>query len=159
MESHESGTEPEDKQVDIAEARESLLAIDEARRTAVENSKAPAGYYPSIALGFGFTIVGLQAGFPWGTLTTILGVLIVMLEIYLYSNSVPTWAYGKIFGQGSWAFWILFLSALSALVVVLVVRTILASVIAAVLVVVVWAIFGPIWDRAYRRQLQQGDQA
>lgn len=136
------------------EARESLAAIADAKRTTAENSKAPAGYYSVIGLAMGLLQIGLPLQFTWRLPLLLVAMLLVIGAVVWYSQTVSTWAWASLRGHGAWLFWLMMVFPLIGFAVVVPTQSLGIAVASAAVTVVAWSVLGPLWDRAYRRQME-----
>lgn len=144
----------ESNQTTTDTAKASLEAIASAKKTTAALSKAPRGYYSLLGLGMGCIILGIPMGTPWSIIASLMALTLVVVAIVWYSRSVPTWSMGNPFGTGAWLFWIMVAVALVGATVSYTSQNLLVSCICATTVVIAWTLLGPLWDTAYRHQLE-----
>lgn len=140
--------------MDASEAQSALDSISKARRSAAEVSKAPPGYYALLGLAYALLVVSasFEGGWIWAFQGLTWAVLIA--SVFWYSRAVTTWGWGNIFGKGAFWFWLMMVVGVGALVSSFLVSELWFSIVVGAVTVVVWAVLGPVWDRAYRAQLE-----
>lgn len=140
--------------MDDKEAKDSLAAIAEAKRTTAANSKAPPGYYALLGLAMGLFLVALPLDLMWSPLLLVVAILIVIGSITWYSRTVSTWAWASLRGHGAWIFWLMMVFQFVGFVIVVPTQRLDLALISAAVTFITWSGLGPLWDRAYRRQLE-----
>ena len=140
--------------MDASEAQSALDSISKARRSAAEVSKAPPGYYAVIGLVLALLIVSVSFEGAWTWVVLAAAWVVLIAAVFWYSRTVSTWGWGNLFGKGAFWFWLMVVVGAGALVSSYLVRELWFSIVVGAVTVVVWAVLGAVWDRAYRAQLE-----
>lgn len=137
------------------EAAEALDSIDVTRRELAPRLKAPRGYYTYLSVGAGLLIlsVPLESGWRWVLLLAAVG--IILSSMYWYRNSTGAWSIANIFARSAWRFWVMLLLFLGGYLATAITERMAVAIPSAIGVILVWSIIGPMWDRDYRRSVEE----
>jgi len=136
------------------EAAEALESIDVTRRALAPRLTAPRGYYAYLSVGAGLLILSapLESGLRWVLMMAAAGVFVSAM--YWYRNSTGTWSIANVFDVSAWRFWLMILPFLAGFLAAAITELMWVAIAAAIGVVLLWSIVGPIWDRDFRRQVE-----
>lgn len=139
--------------MDANEARDALDQIAQTRHEVAERSQAPRGYYAAIGFVQALFITSFAVVVPWNFLLLVPGLVILGVTVGWYRGTVGTWSMANLRGQGSWLFWLMVAVTVAGVAVAITSPSVLVAIIAGAVVFVAYAVLGPIWDRAYQRQV------
>lgn len=139
---------------DANEAAAALESIGHAKEVTAKASAAPPGYYALLGLAMGSFIVSQVLEQPTSLLLIGLAAAFLVGAVSWYAKRVPTWSFGRVFDRTAWAFWVMMAAAAGAIAVAVWSESLTIALLAGGSTFVVWTVFGPIWDRAYRQQLE-----
>lgn len=136
---------------------EALSSISEAKHQTAKMSEAPAGYYAT--LGFAVALLIISPITHMAITFTLIAVACALLAIAVsrYAKKVPTWSFGKLFHPTAWAFWTMTILAFIGIFGSSIAGNVPFAIAAAIVVFIAWAALGPVWDRAYRKQMESED--
>ncbi len=136
-------------------ALDALNEIAGTKRQVGERSKAPTGYYALLGFAVGLDIFAISQPLPWIFIWLLPAFALLGFSVAWYRDQVGTWSRGKLNDPSSWSFWLMAVVAAVAILVAAMVHTTTAGLVAGAIAFVSWAILGPIWDRAYQRQVSE----
>lgn len=137
-------------------ALSALNQIAETKQMLAQRSKAPTGYYAVIGFALGLIVFAITQPIPWNFAYLVTALIVEGLVLAWYRSSVGTWSYGDVRARNSWAFWMIAVIVVIVFVVVLFfAKNTIGGLVGGAIVFAAVAIFGPIWDRAYQRQVSQ----
>lgn len=145
--------------MDSQDAKDALDQISLTKKAISERSKAPKGYYAFLGFLIGLDIFAIPLPLPWKLLLIAVATAGIGAAVGWYRQTVGTWARGNLSGRDAWAYWVLAIVDLVALVVVMIVGLTNGpwfpiSIIAGVAAFVATSVLGPVWDRAYQQQVR-----
>ncbi|MFZ1382219.1 MAG: hypothetical protein WAS54_05440 [Scrofimicrobium sp.] len=151
--------------MEAKDAFDALEQISDTKLRVSERSNAPKGYYTALGLGIAGSVAVVGLPLPWNLVPLVIAIGIYVVTINWYIRTVGMWTWGDVRGVQPWAFWALATVVAVALTVV-VVFSIQASesgdygtsyVVTATCAVVAFlavSVLGPIWERAFVRQVR-----
>lgn len=141
--------------MDANEAREALAQIAQTRTHVSVRVKAPKGYYAVVGFLQALYLTSITLDRPWSFVLLIPGLAALGLVVGWYRNSVGAWGWADVKGEGAGIFWLMVAITVVAFGVVLALRTVPVGLGCGAVVFITYAVLGPIWDRAYQRQVAQ----